>query len=474
MKTKNFASSHPSRGYYAERLSVSNKNARYIAIEVLNQWEQSRESIDPILEKMLLQYPLSDQRDVNLLKALVFGVLRNLGSLDWAIEKQSSHPLKKMKSRTLCGLRIGLYQLLYMDKIPASAAINETVNALKISRQPKWITGFVNGLLRNIAKEKEKPAGCLSEQNEKLPDAALLNHPQWLLERWQTRFGFEKTLQLCKLNNELPPLTLAVHVKKITTEDYLRELKGKGVLAEHGKYCPDAVCVNEYRGAIQDLPGYQEGYFHVQDEAAQLSTMLLGPFDSAKRYLDGCAGLGGKTVHLGQLAAQNSHITAVESHKPRIKLLRENLERARFMERVEIVHGNLEDYNPDVLFDAVLVDAPCSGLGVIRRHPDIRWNRSSEDLGEYAKKQVNLLDTSAKLLGDGGVLVYVVCSMEPEENEQVIEKFLSKHPAFAVSDAKQYLPETAHEFADHKGYFRSSPVDGLDGFFAARLKKSKE
>lgn len=461
-KQKNFASS---------RLCVKNPGARYVAIEVLTQWEQSHDPIDLLLDQMLLQYPLSDHRDINLVKALVFGVLRKRGSLDWIVEKYSSHPLKKMKARTLCALRVGLYQLLYMDKIPASAAINETVKGLKKSRQPKWLTGFVNGLLRNIAKEKEKLVSSLSEQNDQFPDSALLSHPQWLVERWQNRFGMEKTLQLCKLNNELPPLTLAINGNKITMDTYLSEMKGKGISAEQGKYHTEAIPIKEYRGAIHDLPGYEEGYFHVQDEAAQLVTMLLGPFDFPKRYLDACAGLGGKTVHLAQLVAQNSHITAVEPHKPRIKLLRENLERSGFMESVEVLQGSLEDFNPDERYDAILIDAPCSGLGVIRRHPDIRWNRLPEDFNKYADKQIFLLETAAGFVADSGVLVYAVCSMEEEENEKVIEKFLNKHPEFSVSDAKQYLPGDAAILVDETGFFRSSPLDGLDGFFAARLEK---
>lgn len=444
---------------------------RYLAIEVLTDWETSKEPFDAVVEQWLTKYPLDDPRDLKFIKALTFGVLRNRGYLDRIIEKYSSHPLKKMKARTLCALRIGLYQLLYMDKVPASAAINETVKGLKKSRQPKWITGFVNGLLRKVAKEKDKLIS-LTELNEKFPDSVVLNHPQWLIERWKKCFGVEKTFQLCKLNNEQPSLTLALNENKITASTYITELKRKGLSAEQGKYHPEALSINEYRGAIHDLPGYQEGYFHVQDEAAQLVTMLLGPFNSAKQYLDACAGLGGKTVHLAQLVAQNSHITAVEPHKPRIKLLRENLERAGFIESVELVQGILEDFNPDHRYDSILIDAPCSGLGVIRRHPDIRWNRSPEDFEKYAKKQLNLLETAAKLLGDKGVLVYAVCSMEPEENEEVIDRFIKQHPEFSVADPRDCLPSASHKFIDKNGLFRTSPLDGLDGFFAARLEKN--
>jgi 16S rRNA (cytosine967-C5)-methyltransferase len=377
-----------------------------------------------------------------------------------------------MQNRTLQALRVGLYQLFFMDRIPASAAINETVDALKKARQPKWLTGFVNGLLRTVARRQQNIP--LPWQDESLvPAVVRLSHPDWLLERWVTRYGEKQTARICRANNTEPPLVLRLNKKMTDRERLLARLHEGKINASPGRYMETAVYIRDYRGSIADLPGFNEGLFQVQDEAAQLISLLLGPLRPAHRYLDGCAGLGGKTSHLAEmlpLITDPPTLTAVEPNEQRRQLLKDNLARLRLTPLVEIIAAPLENIPPMDLFAGILIDAPCSGLGVIRRHPDIRWNRSPKDLLRYQDNQLALLNNAVAFLDTSGVLVYATCSMEPEENEEVIQIFLANHADFTLASSKPYLPPAAENLVTATGFFSTVPEEeGLGGFFAARL-----
>jgi 16S rRNA (cytosine967-C5)-methyltransferase len=257
----------------------------------------------------------------------------------------------------------------------------------------------------------------------------------------------------------------------------MEKLRNHGLNVEAGKFSPLAIKLYDYRGPITTIQGFADGLFQVQDEAAQLVSLLLGSLQPGKSYLDGCAGLGGKTSHLAQRLTTNSKLFAVEPNPGRIKKLQENLERLRLDTTVTIVEGTLDLLLPDhkEKFAGILIDAPCSGLGVIRRHPDIRWNRKQEDLSRYQEIQINLLKVAAQLVTSHGILVYATCSTEPEENDEVIKQFLAGHKQFALSDCRDVLPENVASLVDSKGFFRTLPGrDDLDGFFAARLVKVKK
>ncbi len=440
--------------------------ARARAIAVLEQWEEQTVSIDLLLERELRR-PFNDPRDGQLCRALVYGTVRWLGYLDWVLARYSKHPLKKMKPMTRQTLRTGCYQLLFMDRIPASAAINEAVGILKANGQPRWLTGFVNGVLRRINREQDSlPVPCRSGQ-QGIEEYDLFSHPRWLYERWCRRLGLERTTQICLANNRQAALSL--RVIGVAREDYLEKLAQAGIAAKKSLYATQAVVLEEYKGLVSELPGYDTGAFQVQDEAAQLATGLMGDLLPAGRYLDGCAGLGGKTTHLAEMLPPDATLLAVEPEQHRYELLGENLRRLGLDGRVETVCGRLEDIDAKDKFDGILIDAPCSGLGVIRRHPDIRWNRKEGGLARYQTGQLALLDRAAGLLEKGGVLVYITCSTEPEENELVVEKFLVGHPGFSVDDCRSYLPEQASSLVDEQGFFRTMSDQGLDGFFGARL-----
>lgn len=400
---------------------------------------------------------------------LVYGVLRNRQYLDRIVQLLSKTPLPKIDPFIHQALAVGLYQLFFLERIPQSAAVHEMVECCKMGGMPKRLEGFVNGILRQSIRQKEQLA--VRAEFEKT-GAPIVNHPEWLVARWRNHFGHDEAQRICAANNHEPLLVLRTNILQITRGDFCQVLAGAGIANYPGTYTEEAVVLPEYQGVITAIPGYTEGFFQVQDEAAQLAAGLLGPFRQGGRYLDGCAGLGGKTSHLLQFAAShNLVIHAVEPEPYRLQKLRENLRRlcgtiAPVIHEKTLQHFILEDLPP---FDGILIDAPCSGTGVTGRHPDIRWNRRPEDLLRYQQEQLTILRHSATLLAPGGVLVYATCSLEPEENQDVIKAFLTANPAFHLTDCTMQLPAAAHRFIVDR-CFAPHPDPTIDGFFAARMQ----
>ncbi len=447
---------------------ITQETPRLLAVRCLVAWDREGKAIQPHVDAVVHRSDLGS-RDRQLAVKLIQGVLRRLQELDHAIGLTSRFPLADMKPLTLMTLRVGAFQLLFLDRIPASAAVNETVKVLRRERQPVWLVRFVNGVLRTISRRKDTLLNGDGSGNDEI-----MNHPDWLVNRWRARFGREKTRAVCRANNREPALTLRVNTCRTTARELARELALYGCTVRPGLYAPGALVLENMTGALTALPGYEDGLFHVQDEAAQLVTLLLGPLADGARWLDCCAGLGGKTCHLAQLLPPGAGLTAVEPSPYRCRLLAQNLERLRLADLVERFQGDLDAFaaSSPGCFDRILVDAPCSGTGVIGRHPDIRWNRQLRDLQHYRQKQLSLLAGAASLAAPGGILVYATCSMEQEENQQVVEQFLRKHKNFRLSHGAAYLPESAVGLVDNNGCFSSNPSDGLDGFFGARLQRS--
>ncbi len=369
---------------------------------------------------------LADPRDHYLLKSMVYGVLQNRTLLDFILQQFSRLPLSRLKKMVLLGLRLGLYQLLFLDRIPTPIVINETVAMLKKRAQPRQLTGLVNAILRNVLRKQE--GGWLPLEID-APEVRW-SHPAWLVERWQQRYGVQPTTDICQSDNEPAPLVLRVNTRKIDRQQFLDLLHQCGIAGRSGSFSPEAVYLVSHRGSPEKLPGYGEGFFQVQDEGAQLIGLLLGPL-TAGTYLDCCAGLGGKTTHLAQMLPADAKLVAIEPHQQRQRLFLDNFKRLG-ISGIDLFRGSLQDFcdreTREKLFTGILLDAPCSGLGVIRRHPEIRWNRKPEDLATYSRQQQELLRLATGLLQPGGILVYATCSTEPEENEEVIRR-LSGQPA---------------------------------------------
>ncbi len=446
-------------------LGKGKNTSRFIAVEVLCRWQEEFKPIEPILEH-LAGYLSSVDR--SLVKNMVNGVLSNMEYLDNVLGDFSKHPPRKMKPWTLMSLRLGVYQLLLLDRIPESAAVNETVKAFKVKRQPKWLVNFVNGVLRAVCRDKHN---ILGPEHAGANGEAILNHPQWLIDRWVKEYGVQKANAICSENNKKPPLVLRVNISLVSITVLEQGISSQGWDVQRGRYVENSLLLDSYQGSISALWGYDEGYFHIMDEAAQLAVALLGPFGEDGLYLDACAGLGGKAMCLAQELSEGSSLFAVEPEGRRFGMLGENLTRLKMSGKVEVYQGVIDDFllENDVKYQVVLVDAPCSGTGVIRRHPDIRWSRDADEFVERQGKQVALLESASSLLAPGGILVYATCSIETEENQQVVQLFLEKNPKFNVSSALDYLPEKAKSLVNEAGFFSSTSADGIDGFFAARL-----
>ncbi len=442
------------------------KTARFSAVETLCRLYRQRLPVKPLLDRAVDGLPAIER---GLAMQLVYGVLRRRQQLDRSLELLSRTPLKKLDPTVHQTLAVGLYQLFFLERIPPSAAVNEMVECCKAAGLPRHLSGFVNGILRQAIREKETLAGAAMRDKA---GREIVNHPEWLVARWRHHFGEEEALRICRENNREPMLALRTNTVKISREEYLELLAANGIAAGEGRYAAEAVVLPRYQGTITGLPGYSEGYFQVQDEAAQLATCLLGPFRRGAAYLDGCAGLGGKTSHLLQLAARYDFtVHAVEPEPQRLKKLRENLSRL-LSDKLPVIHETvLQQVAGEVLprFAGILIDAPCSGTGVIGRHPDIRWNRRPEDLAHYRREQLDLLARAAELLAPGGILVYATCSLEPEENMEVVRKYLAEHENFRLTDCSPYLPPAAARFIVD-GCFAPRPEEGIDGFFAARME----
>ena len=405
----------------------------------------------------------------NLAMQLVYGVLRNRRYLDRILQLLSTTPLAKIDPFIHQVLAVGLYQLFFLQRIPHSAAVHEMVECCKAGGIPKRLGGFVNGILRQSIRQKETlvTQAALEETGE-----PVVNHPEWLVTRWRTHFGSDEALRICAANNREPLLVLRTNTTKTSQKDFCKILTDADIDVLPGNYAEEAVVLPEYQGAITAIPGYTDGLFQVQDEAAQLATGLLAPFRPGGRYLDGCAGLGGKTTHLLELTAGHGlEIHAIEPDAHRIQKLRENLQ--RLGTGTPVIHEKtLQEFTLGDLppFDGILIDAPCSGTGVTGRHPDIRWNRRPEDLLRYQQEQLAILAHSAKLLAPGGVLVYATCSLEPEENQEVIKGVLAAHPFLQLTDCTVQLPKAAHHFVTDF-CFAPHPDATIDGFFAARMQR---
>ena len=440
--------------------------ARYAATEALAHRERTRLPLSPILDRIILERSVA-QSDRHLAMKIAFGVLRKQGYLNLILSELCNRPISKLKTFVHQALLCGLYQVFFLDRIPDSAAVNETVKIVKAAKIPKQIQGFVNGVLRESIRKRPYFENSDTFLQKVTP---AINHPAWLIERWHKTYGVTETNRICTINDTEPLLTLRT-THQTTQIEYIQHLQKNNTRSRIGRYAPNALLVEDFRGPIASLPAYEKGFFQVQDQAAQLATMLTGPFVEGFSYLDCCAGVGGKTTHLvSLLEGKNCSITALEPSPARYRQLQENLNRVDNGSIVRTHNDSIEKFSRTsaLKFNTIIVDVPCSGSGVIRRNPDIRWNREEHDLPRYRIKQLQLLTEAARLLVAGGVLVYATCSLEPEENEAVIDAFLLANPEFQLDDCREWLPESAH--CHLRGpYFSPLPEEEIDGFFAARL-----
>ncbi|HEJ0332039.1 TPA: 16S rRNA (cytosine(967)-C(5))-methyltransferase RsmB [Serratia marcescens] len=426
----------------------NNYNLRSIAAKAIGQVLDQGQSLSTVLPT--LQTAISD-KDRGLLQELCFGTLRVLPQLEWCIQQLMAKPLTG-KQRTLHYLlMVGLYQLLY-TRIPPHAVLAETVEGAVALKRPQ-LKGLINGVLRQFQRQQEELL-----QRAANNDSRYL-HPSWLLKRIQQAYPAHWE-QIVDANNQKPPMWLRVNRLHHTREAYLQLLTDAGIAAEPHLDYADAVRLLA-PCAVTDLPGFADGWVTVQDASAQGCVDLLDPQDG-EQILDLCAAPGGKTTHILE-AAPKAHVMAVDIDEQRLARVKENLQRLRLHAEVKLGDGRTpQQWCGDKLFDRILLDAPCSATGVIRRHPDIKWLRRDRDIAELAALQADILEAVWPHLKSGGVMVYATCSILPDENSSQIAAFLQRH-----ADAK--LVETGD--AQRPGRQNIPHAENGDGFFYAKLIK---
>lgn len=446
---------------------AATSNPRQAACSVLLRIRKEGCFADQLMDRELAGGRLSGP-DRGLFAELVFGVLRRQGTLDHILTGLVTQPLAKLEPQVLILLRLGLYQLLYLDRIPESAAVNETVNLAK-QALPR-ASGLVNAVLRNYLRHRDTVTFPDPVAAPAASIAARHSHPAWLVELWFSQLGEEETERLAEASSLQPPLTLRANTLRISRDELLSRFADNGISAAPCRFSPHGVQV-EGRHHIPGLPGFREGLFTVQDEASQMAALLLDP-KAGERVLDACAAPGGKASHLAQLMGNQGELLAMDISGSKLPLIQETAQRLG----ISIIRTRAADLLqsaafPADAFDRVLLDAPCSGLGVIRRNPEAKWRLTPADITRLAATQHSLLKNAVRLLKPGGVLLYSTCSTTLEENEAVVLDFLSRRPDCVLENLTDLFPGHGELFTP-QGMFRAWPHrHGMDGFFAARLRK---
>lgn len=429
------------------------------ALRILHSAEKGG-FIDPLLDGARREL---DGRDSAFLHELVYGVLRNRSLLDWLLDRFSAKPVSRTDAWSRNILRLAAYQLLFLDRVPASAVVN---TAAELAKTHGGKTGYVNGLLRALERNREAlPLPSADAPLSRL--SVVYSHPSWLVRRWIERFGLQAAEKVLRNNNRHAPLVVRANTLKNTSDELMSLLQEQGAAVKRTVYAPAGIEMLTSPG-LATLSAFRDGRFIVQDEAAQLVGMMLAP-QQGERVLDACAAPGGKATHLAELMGDTGEVVALESDRNRIGKIGENSSRLGIGSIMPVI-GDAATYR-DEGFDRVLVDAPCSGLGVLRRHPDGRWTKTEESIAERAKLQAKILRNCAKLVKPGGALVYATCTTEPEENEEIVTGFLEKHPGFRLDDPLPYLPPPAAKLVGSDRFLRTYPTEPMmDGFFAARIR----
>lgn len=401
-------------------------------------------------------------------------MLRWRGRLDYVIGQAASKPVRHLHPLVLDLLRLTAYQLLFLDRIPPRAAVHETVKLAKARRLPPPLVAFVNAVGRFLS---DRIQGLLLPDPATDPVTALAvatSLPPWLADRWLRDLGPKDAWARAQASNLHPPLTIRVNTALISRETLGTVLQAEGIASKPCHYSPFGLTILALDQPPFNVPSYQRGLWLFQDEAAQLATLLLQP-RPGQHILEIGAGRGNKTTHLAQLLHSQGHILAVDNSQSRTGALSQNLQRLG-LNGVDLLLADAVTslpLKPGHRFDGILIDAPCSGLGVLRRHPELRWRRQPEDLARFAAMQRVMLQQAAPYLRVGGALLYITCTTEAEENELVVHDFLASQPEFFLQAPTAALPPQAQQFIELPGYFHTLPErDGLDGFFAAVLVKA--
>ena len=447
---------------------------RFMAVKVLSGWLSEEPGKRPELESLgneAIGRVSFSQRDKKLFWNILFGTVRWLRLLRWHIERYVKR-FSKLPKELQAILFTGAYQIIFLSRVPFFSAVNEAVEITRHLRL-SWATGLVNASLRNLARGTKV---VIQEQGELLERCSgsfdncvsnLTSHPHWMVKRWHGYWGREGCAAICINNNISPELVVRVNTLKITRKEFSQLLAKEGIVAQETEISPFGLRLLDVGGRVEEIPGFNQGLFQVQDESSQLAGLLLDPCKGDK-VLDVCAGVGGKTTLIAQLMNDQGFIAACDINVDRLALLRENCTRLGIgcVETFKLPDDEKRLFSLGP-FDKILIDAPCSGLGVIRRHPDIKWNRTPKHIESLAVMQRQILDKWSNLLKPGGMLVYSVCTLEEEETHQAVQDFLNNHAGFSQVDPKKVLQEVPDDLIRDGRVVILPGSYKMDGFFVA-------
>jgi 16S rRNA (cytosine967-C5)-methyltransferase len=424
--------------------------------------------VDVAIDRILNKTNLADF-DRRLVTELVYGSVRRQRTLDAIIDKIAKKKSQQQPKDLRTILHLGLYQLRYQERIPVSAAVNTTVDLAK-ENGFSGLTGLVNGILRQYLRLVDAGDEIITSSNLVERLGVLYSFPDWIIQVWIEQFGLEETEKLCNWMNQTPTIDLRVNLLQTTLEKVEEAFTAAGVKYQRLQYLPCGLRLLGHNGRIQNLPGFQDGWWTVQDSSAQLVGYLLDPQPN-EVIIDACAAPGGKTTHIAELMQDQGTIWACDRTLSRMGKLNENIQRLK-LKSIEVCIGDSRDLPQFIdVADKVLLDAPCSGLGTLHRHADARWRQTPANIQELTKLQSELLHQTSKFVKLGGILVYATCTLHPQENEAVIALFLENHPNWQIEAPNAQSPLAAHTTSS--GAIKLLPHNqDMDGFFMMRLRKT--
>jgi 16S rRNA (cytosine967-C5)-methyltransferase len=446
-------------------------NARTLAYQLLLHVDRNLSHPDRLIRTTLERHPHWDDRERALFTELVYGVLRWQGRLDWHIDQLSTTKANKIIPAIRVLLRLGLYQILFLDRIPHHAAVNEAVKLARAT-QPAHLAGFVNGILRAAIRLENTWNWPSSELQPADYLAVTTAHPLWLVKRWIQEVGLEETAALCAANNQVAPMVLRINPLRTDAEEVLHWCRDRGIRAEASPILAGAIRLSGTRQDFGASEIHLQGWVQIQDEASQMVALLAAP-RPGERILDLCSGFGAKATHLAALMGNRGSIMAVDRSAWKLEQLQQNaarqgidIIRTTTADILELDQGSWQE------FDRVLLDAPCSGFGTLRRNPDIKWRRHPKDPYRFSRLQGQLLHQAAHFVKHGGVLVYATCTLLEEENDAVVKRFAMQHPDFFV-ETGEMLPAAAVRSADLGPHLKTWPhCHDTDGFFSVRWRRA--
>ncbi|MCH7927790.1 MAG: 16S rRNA (cytosine(967)-C(5))-methyltransferase RsmB [Candidatus Dadabacteria bacterium] len=442
-------------------------NIRLISFDLLFRIMSKKSYPDLVINQYFLKNKHINEGEIKLITEIVYGTIRWKEKLRYCLNLFLSHEIKNKKVELV--LLIGIYQILHLNSIPDYAAINETVELASIKFDKK-IKNLVNALLRQISRNKEN----LDFPDQKTDTSRFMSvnysYPKWLIDKWIDSYGTKVTKNMCISLNEHSRATIRVN-QNLIERDKMLELISSDCKPEKTKYSNVGIHIdNQYKIINSNL--YKDGYFSIQDESSQIVSLILDP-KAGQTVLDACGAPGTKTNHIAELMKNKGTIICCDINNKRLRLVNNDTKRLGST-IVQTINADAKDltFNCKIKFDKILVDAPCSGLGTIKKNPDLKWNKNMDDINNLSSIQIGILNNVSRLVKTGGIVVYSVCTLMKEENEQVCEEFLNTNKNFNIDNNLPMKYEKINRLLDRNGYFSSLKyLDHMDGFFIARFRK---